>query len=88
MGDETPGVTIPQPLVVGNYKSRDAVIADIAIRIFANADFDSSMAKSPYQTAKNAIANAKLFAEVAGTLIDELVTPVSNTTSTDDSFVP
>lgn len=70
------GTQIPQPLVVkgglSSYKSRDAVIADIAIKLFVNTNFDTS-GKSPNQCAKDSIVRAQMFANAAGDLIDTLV---------------
>lgn len=70
------GTQIPQPLIVkgglSGYKSRDAVIADIAIKLFVNTNFDAS-GKNPTQYAKDSIVRAQTFASVAGGLIDTLV---------------
>lgn len=75
-GGSGSGMQIPQPLVIkGNistYPSRDAVIADIAIKLFMNTNFDKRT--SANQAAKNAIMRAKTFANVAGDMIDALVT--------------
>ena len=75
-GGGVSGIQIPQPLVIkGNistYPSRDAVIADIAIKLFMNTNFDSRT--NVNQAAKNAVMRAKTFASVAGDMIDALVT--------------
>ena len=69
-------VEIPQPLVIkggaSNYPSRDAVIAELAMRLYANTNFDIG-GKSPHQATTDAIARANMFANVAGGLIDTLV---------------
>ena len=77
MGEEGgAGIQIPQPLVIkGNistYPSRNAVIADIAIKLFMNTNFGSRT--NVNQAAKNAVMRAKTFASVAGDMIDALVT--------------
>lgn len=69
-------VEIPQPLVikggVSSYPSRDAVICELAMRLFANTNFDQT-GKPPRQAALDAVARANTFADVAGGLIDAMV---------------
>lgn len=66
--DETT-MTIPQPLVingkVSTYPSKDAVVADLALRLYANSNFDINNNKSLEQIAKDSLTRAIKFVKVA-----------------------
>lgn len=56
---ESGGVSIPQPLEVSSYPyvSKDALIGDIAIRLYINNDFNQQA--NTADVARKAIANAE-----------------------------
>lgn len=66
--DETT-MTIPQPLVISGkiaqYPSKNAVVADLALRLYANSNFDINSNKSLEQIAKDALTRAIKFVKVA-----------------------
>jgi hypothetical protein len=68
-------VEIPQPLIVSggvsNYPTRKAVICELAMRLFANTNFTNT--SNVQQAAKDALVRAEIFADTAGSLIDELI---------------
>ena len=67
-------VTIPQPLIIAQkYASRNAVIVDLAMRLYMNSVFDGPNAKPATQCAYDAIVRAQDFVNAAGGMIDDII---------------
>lgn len=72
------GGQIPQPLIVTGstamYPSVDALIIDLAMKLFVNTNFDDkSYGRPPQQAAMDCIVRAEEFVNVAGDRINSVV---------------
>lgn len=77
-GDTINVVLSQQPLkVTQGYKSTQAVVAELAMRLFANSNFERDQsgkpAKPAQQLAAEAVQRANIFAGVAGGMLEDLV---------------
>ena len=71
------GVEIPQPLIVTltQYKSKEAVVVELAMRLYQNALFTTPNGSpaNVHAVAQDCIVRAQQFVNAAGSLIDEIV---------------
>lgn len=57
-----------------SYKSLDALTGELAMRLFANTNFDQSLnGKTPEQAARDAVVRATTFVGVAGGILQDLI---------------
>lgn len=75
--NEGGGTEIPQPLIVTltQYKSKEALIADLAMKLYVNETFSdaSGRQRNAAQIVKDVIVRAQTFVDGAGSLIDDLI---------------
>ena len=68
------GTEVPQPLIITQkYSSRNAVIVDLAMRLYMNSVFDGPNAKPSVQCAYDAIVRAQDFVDAAGGMINDII---------------
>lgn len=69
------GTEVPQPLIIAQkYSSRNAVILDLAMRLYMNSVFDGPNGSKPaIQCAYDAIVRAQDFINAAGDMINDII---------------
>lgn len=74
---ESQSIEIPQPLKIAKYSCEEAVTLEVAIRLYANCNFEKTATgenpKSAHQQAMDCINRAQEFTSVANKLIQKVL---------------